>query len=93
MTLEVETISHGHIESGFFSAFTGFVRLGEYSFATRHLCEFAQYIAEHSRFEQTRVLSYDLDKYWERCNGGLSEICQLVCNLGSHFYLNSQNMN
>jgi len=38
MTQNLETEAHGTIASGFSGAFTQFIRMGKYAFATVHFC-------------------------------------------------------
>ncbi|MDP1695682.1 MAG: hypothetical protein Q8L29_02090 [archaeon] len=78
MTLILETESHGEVESGFFSTFTQFARLGEHTFATRHLCELIQHLAKNPRLHRTQILSYDLDKFWQRQEDYAQEILQII---------------
>src|SRR3989338_1847338 len=66
MTLLLKTESHGIVEAGFYAAFTAFARLGEYSFATRHLCEVVQYFAENNAAHGTSIIRYDLNTFWEK---------------------------
>lgn len=74
----LETESHGVIESGFFATFTQFARLGEYTLATRHLCELVQHLAEHPDIREAKILGYDLDKFWQREGDHTQEIMQMV---------------
>lgn len=78
MTLILKTESHGEVESGFYSTFTQFARLGEYTFATRHLCEFARHIAEKPNIKDGRILGYDLDKFWQRVDNHMEELTQII---------------
>ncbi len=78
MTLLLETESHGTVESGFYSAFTQFLRLGEYTIATRHLCELVQHIAEHPDRREGRIRTYDLDRFYERFDENVQEFAQMV---------------
>ena len=61
----LETESHGEIESGFFGPFTQFARLGDYTFATRHLCELVEYLADNPKVHQSQILGYPIDKFWQ----------------------------
>lgn len=74
MTLILITESHGEVESGFFSVFTNFTRLGEYAFATRHMCELTQLLSKHPSLYKTRILGYDADKFWEKFSNFTNEI-------------------
>ena len=78
MTLMLTTESHGDIESGFYSTFTQFARLGEHTFATRHLCELVQYLANNPALRQTQILGYDLDKFWERQGDHMQEFAEMI---------------
>jgi len=60
MTLRLITESHGEVAAGFFSAFTQFARLEDYAFATRHLCDLAQYLAKQTAVKNTQILGYDM---------------------------------
>jgi hypothetical protein len=78
MTLFVETESHGTVESGFYCSFVQFVRLGEYAFATRHLCELVQHLAEHPNMRGGRIRTYDLDRFYERFDEHIQEFVQTL---------------
>jgi hypothetical protein len=78
MTLSLRTDSHGTVDAGFFSIFTQFSRLGEYTFATRHLCDLARYLAENDTILKTRILGYNLDKFWKRSDDYMQEISQIL---------------
>ena len=66
MTLLLKTESHGVVEAGFYAAFVAFTRLGEYSFATGHLCDIVRYFAENGSAKEAKILGYDLNTFWER---------------------------
>lgn len=78
MTLILETESHGGVESGFYSAFTQFARLGEHTFATRHLCELVEYLANNPQVRQSQILGYDLDKFWQRQREDMQELANMI---------------
>ncbi len=78
MTLILETESHGEVESGFYSAFTQFARLGKHTFATRHLCELVQHLAKNPNVRKAQVLGYNLDKFWQRQGDYTRELMQMV---------------
>ena len=59
----LETESHGDVESGFYAAFMQLARLGEYTFATKHLCELVQYFAKDNKATETKAIVYDLDTF------------------------------
>ena len=63
MTLMLETESHGDVESGFYGAFMQLARLGEYTFATKHLCDLIQYFAKNNKATETKAIAYDLDTF------------------------------
>jgi hypothetical protein len=62
----LQTESHGEVEAGFFSIFTQFARLDDYAFATRHICKLLRQFAEDPTVRQGRLLSYSLEKFWQR---------------------------
>jgi len=66
MTLRLKTESHGEIEAGFFGIFTQFFRFGEYTFATRHLCELVEYLANNPQVLRSQIIGYNLDRFWQR---------------------------
>ncbi len=66
MTLLLRTESHGVLESGFWGPFTQLSRIGEYSFSTRHMCDVAKHFADNSNALESRILSYDLNKFEDR---------------------------
>jgi hypothetical protein len=74
----LRTESHGTVEAGFFSVFTQFSRLGEYAFATSHLCKLVQQFAQHPAVREGRVLGYDLDKFWQRQTEYFQELLEMV---------------
>ena len=78
MTLILKTESHGEVESGFYSTFTQFARLGEYTFGTRHLCELVQYLAENPEVNRAQILGYDLDKFWQRFSDNTQELIKMI---------------
>lgn len=78
MTLLLKTESHGVVEAGFHAAFMVFARLGEYSFATRHLCEVVQYFAENNSEKETALIGYDLSTFWERSQKYQQKILQTL---------------
>jgi hypothetical protein len=78
MTLLLETQSHGEVESGFFSTFTQFARLDKHTFATRHFCELAQSLAENPQVRKAQLLSYNLDKFWQRQKEHVDEFTQVL---------------
>ena len=78
MTLILKTESHDDIESGFYSIFTQFARLGEHTFATRHLCELVQHLAKHPQVSEAQILGYDLDKFWQRQKDYIQELMQML---------------
>ena len=78
MTLILKTESHGEVESGFYAAFMQFARLGEYTFATRHLCEAIQYLAENNKTLETKLLGYDPDKFWTGSTAYHQKIARLI---------------
>ncbi len=78
MTLLLKTESHGEVESGFYSTFTQFARLGEHTFATRHLCELVQHLAENPHVHKTKILGYNLDKFWQRQGEHVQELIQMT---------------
>ena len=90
MTLILETESHGGVESGFFGAFTQFARLGEYTFATRHLCELVQYFARNPKLHEAQILSYDLDKFWERQGDHTQKLIQMISEAEQSYLPESQ---
>ena len=59
----LETESHGDVESGFYGAFMQLARLGEYTFATKHLCDLIQYFAKNNKATETKAIAYDLDTF------------------------------
>jgi hypothetical protein len=63
VTLTLETLSHGKIDAGYLSVYTGMVRLGEYAFATKYFCNFVQHLAEHPDEREGAILAYGLDKF------------------------------
>ena len=85
MTLMVETESHGEVESGFYSTFTQFARLGEYAFSTRHFCELVQYFAKNPQISKAQILGYDLDKFWEREEDHMQEITRMIIEAGQSY--------
>lgn len=78
MTLVIQTESHGEVEAGFFSVFTQFARLGDYTFATSHVCKLVQKLAEYPTARQGRILGYDGDKFWQRRDEYFQEVVHLL---------------
>lgn len=76
MTLVVLTISHGELECGFQGGFTQFFRFGEYTFATKHLCEIAKQIADDTSVLEGKILAYDVDKFWEKNSEYIGEMME-----------------
>ncbi len=66
MTLYVETLSHGEIESGFFASFTQYARLGDYAFSTRHFCELIKYLAENPETKSARLHGHTVQQFWKK---------------------------
>ncbi len=90
MTLILETESHGGVESGFFGTFTQFARLGEHTFATRHLCELVQYLAKNPNLREAQILGYDLDKFWGREGDYTQELMQMISEAEQPYLPKSQ---
>lgn len=84
MTYDLETESHGTIESGFSGAFTQFIRMGEYAFATVHFCHLTKNLASHPDARVGRILAYDESKFCER---GDEYVSQLLLMLSAKQYL------
>ncbi len=78
MTLILITESHGEVDSGYFSVFTQMARLGEYTFVTRHFCELARRFAEKPRARKGRILSYSLERFWDRFGEQAGDIFQIL---------------
>lgn len=78
MTLVLQTESHGQVEAGFYSVFTQFSRLGDYTFATRHLCKLVQKLAQYPTIKQGRILGYDADKFWQRRDEYFHEVVHIL---------------
>ena len=76
MTLLLETESHGIVESGFRGA-VQFIRLGEYVFATKHICELTQQLAKNPAIKEGQIISYKEEKYLEKRNEHLSKIFEM----------------
>ena len=78
MTLILETISHGKIDAGYLSSYTGMVRLGEYVFTTKYFCNFVQYLADHPYERKGAVLAYGLDKFQQGFNDDILEFLMMT---------------
>ena len=74
MIYVLKTQSHGEIDSGFCSFFTGFIRIGELSTPTRHFCELNQVLAGNKDVKEVKLLTYDLETYGERWSEALDDI-------------------
>lgn len=74
MTYILRTQSHGEVDSGFLSFFVGFIRIGELSMPTRHFCELNQLLASNDKIRESRILTYDLEKYAERWGEALNDL-------------------
>ena len=90
MTLLLKTESHVEVESGFYRTFTQFARLGEHTFATRHLCELIQHLAEYPQVSQTQIISYDLDKFLQRLEDYAQELTQIKTEAEQSYLPNLQ---
>jgi len=85
MTLILKTESHGEVEAGFYSAFTQFARLGEHTFATRHLCDLIQHLANNPQVSESQILGYDLDKFYQRLEDHAQGVAQMLAEVDQSY--------
>jgi len=87
MTLILKTESHGEIESGFYSAFVQFTRIGEYAFVTKHLCDLIRDFAENPDAREGRIIGYNLGKFEERMDEYLGRLIQTFVEQEEESYM------
>ena len=81
LTYLLETKTHGQIDAGFFSFFTGAIRIGTYAFVSAHFYELVQQLAIATDPIEERILAYSshtFSKLWERALG------QIISNPASY---------
>ena len=42
------------------------------------MCELVQYLANNHQVRKTQILSYDLDKFWQRQGEHVQELIQII---------------
>ena len=82
MTLLIQTLSHGTIEGGFFSVYTGGFRVGEYAFATQHIHSTLKYLAENPKTFATNIPDFGEDFFW---NGFSEEMRKLMSEMNEKY--------
>lgn len=76
MSCIIQTESHGEIEGGFYSSFTAFVRVGDYSMPTREFCDIVKAFATNPQLEHAKAYVFESDKFFERYEEHMQEIEQ-----------------
>lgn len=78
MTYIIETESLGNIESGFYSGFVEFIRIGKYAAPTEHFCGLVRSLADNPEIKKGKFLVYPESKFLERFSDSIADLVKQV---------------
>lgn len=82
MSLIIITTSHGNVEGGFFSVYTGGFRFGQYAFPTQNMHNMLRVFAEKPSCYAINLTSFGEETFWDSANAYFFEIANQLVEMG-----------